>query len=87
MRIQQVTKFKKIWKDRGSGCELDVTIWRPVVESKGFYILGDYARPYHADDVRPADLTNYPVYAVAERNPLFPEYLRPVCAISSLFVR
>lgn len=52
-------------------------MFRPVVE-KGYHIIGDFARPYHADDVRSEDLIDFPVYAVAEKNPLFPEYLRPV---------
>lgn len=49
--ISGKNNFTKIWDDKGTGAEKDVSIWRPLVPS-GYFSLGDVVLSNHMADDR-----------------------------------
>jgi hypothetical protein len=47
--IRTTSSFDWIYDDRGSGAEMDVSIFRPKSTEEGFYIVGDFAQSSYQD--------------------------------------
>jgi hypothetical protein len=42
--ISTTSNYTWLYNDKGSGADMDVTIWRPTPTNTDYYIIGDYAQ-------------------------------------------
>eukprot|EP01088_Endostelium_zonatum_P017876 TRINITY_DN5514_c0_g1_i1.p1 TRINITY_DN5514_c0_g1~~TRINITY_DN5514_c0_g1_i1.p1 ORF type:complete len:359 (-),score=84.96 TRINITY_DN5514_c0_g1_i1:62-1138(-) len=84
LRVVEVKEFQRIWKDRGTGTESDLTLFRPLAPT-GYYILGDIARPYHSDDYpRKEKETDAKAFSTTTAHGMYCQDHTPVLAVNEI---